>query len=321
MIQKNPGMIIGPITSLLGIIFDFIFNLINKILPSNVLGLSIIIITILVRLLVWPLTHKQLKSSAVLQNIQPEINKIREKYPNKKDLDSQKKLNLEIQKLYSKHKINPAGGCLLALMQLPIFMALSQLLSHTYLYIKNIKILYENLADKIMSISNYVNIIKPIAIPKVPSKMIIDLSISKDLQSVVNKFTSTDWQKFLSQISGNTRSQILNLLSQKHSIETMFGIDLTETCGIKFPGAIIPILSLILTFFSSYFMNKSIESNKELKSQQNINLIIMPLMMGWLTLSLSSGVGIYWITNNIVQLIHQLIMISYKNKIKKITKK
>lgn len=86
-------------------------------------GLAIIIVTIIFRLLVWPLMHKQAKSNYQMQKIQPEIARIQEKYATDKV-----RMNEEMQKLYAKAKFNPLAGCLPILLQMPIFMALFQVL-------------------------------------------------------------------------------------------------------------------------------------------------------------------------------------------------
>lgn len=86
-------------------------------------GLAIIIITVIFRILVAPLMHKQAKSNFQMQRIQPKIASLQEKYSNDKV-----RLNQEMQKLYAEAKFNPLAGCLPMLLQLPIFMALFQVL-------------------------------------------------------------------------------------------------------------------------------------------------------------------------------------------------
>jgi YidC/Oxa1 family membrane protein insertase len=82
-------------------------------------GLSILVLTIIVRTLILPLTLKQYRSSKAMQAIQPELMKLREKYKN-----NQQKLNEETMKLFMQHQINPMAGCLPLLIQMPIFIAL-----------------------------------------------------------------------------------------------------------------------------------------------------------------------------------------------------
>jgi len=90
---------------------------------TNNYGLSIIILTILVRVITWPLMSKQLASARAMQELQPEIKKLQEKYKNDKE-----KLNAATLELWKKHNINPAAGCLPLLIQLPILWAVFQLL-------------------------------------------------------------------------------------------------------------------------------------------------------------------------------------------------
>jgi YidC/Oxa1 family membrane protein insertase len=87
-------------------------------------GLAIIFITILFRLLIYPITSKQFKSSYKMQKMQPQLKALREKYK-----DDTQRLNQETQKLMSEAKFNPLSGCLPMLLQMPIFFALYQVLS------------------------------------------------------------------------------------------------------------------------------------------------------------------------------------------------
>jgi YidC/Oxa1 family membrane protein insertase len=82
-------------------------------------GVAIILLTIIVRMLLYPITYKSMKSMKDMQKIQPHIMEIREKYKNDKE-----KMNQEVMRLYQTHKINPLGGCLPLLLQLPVFIAL-----------------------------------------------------------------------------------------------------------------------------------------------------------------------------------------------------
>ena len=82
-------------------------------------GISIIIVTILIKIALLPLTLKQDKSMKEMKKLQPEIEKIKEKYANDKQM-----LNIKTMELYKEHKVNPLGGCLPLLLQLPILFAL-----------------------------------------------------------------------------------------------------------------------------------------------------------------------------------------------------
>lgn len=83
-------------------------------------ALAIILLTIVIKAALYPLTQKQMKSMLGMQQIQPKIKEIQEKWKNK----DPKKMQEEIMKLYKEHNINPAAGCLPLLIQMPILIAL-----------------------------------------------------------------------------------------------------------------------------------------------------------------------------------------------------
>ncbi len=108
--------------------FDFIarpclwfMNFIYRFIPNY--GVAIIILTIVTRLAFWPLAGKSYKSMSEMRKLQPLMQEIREKYKNDKA-----RMNQEIMGLYRTYKINPMGGCLPMLIQLPVFFALYQML-------------------------------------------------------------------------------------------------------------------------------------------------------------------------------------------------
>ncbi|MFH2011494.1 MAG: membrane protein insertase YidC [Pseudomonadota bacterium] len=86
---------------------------------TNNFGLAIIILTIVIKILFFPLTHKSYKSMKDMQKIQPLMLKLKKKYK-----DDKERLNKEIMLLYRSHKVNPLGGCLPMILQIPVFFAL-----------------------------------------------------------------------------------------------------------------------------------------------------------------------------------------------------
>lgn len=87
-------------------------------------GLAIIVVTVIFRILISPLMHKQTKSTHAMQKVQPLIQELQTKYG-----DDPQRLNEEMQKLYAEVKFNPIAGCIPILLQMPIFIALFQVLS------------------------------------------------------------------------------------------------------------------------------------------------------------------------------------------------
>ena len=86
-------------------------------------GMSIIGLTVVIRLLILPLTFKQVRSMQALQRLQPEMKKLQERYK-----DDRQRLNQEMMKFYQEHGVNPASACLPVLLQLPFFLALFYML-------------------------------------------------------------------------------------------------------------------------------------------------------------------------------------------------
>jgi YidC/Oxa1 family membrane protein insertase len=100
--------------------FELIASLIDLLFRlTSSYGVAIILLTVIVRLLLFPLTAKQTRSMQGMARLQPEIKKLQETH----GADRQK-LNEEVMKLYREHKVNPAGGCLPLLLQAPIFIGL-----------------------------------------------------------------------------------------------------------------------------------------------------------------------------------------------------
>lgn len=114
----------GIIAVPLGYLLTFIYKLVGN------YGISLIILTVLVKLILYPLYFKQIKSTASMSSIQPKIKAIQEKYKNDKE-----KMNEEMAKITKDENFNPMGGCLPMLIQLPIIWGLFTLLRNPIKYI------------------------------------------------------------------------------------------------------------------------------------------------------------------------------------------
>lgn len=106
--------------------FDFIAKPLIKVLNffytyTHNYGIAIILLTILIKLLFWPLSQKSYKSMNQMKKLQPLMAEIREKYK-----DDRQKMNEEMMRLYRTYKVNPAGGCMPMLIQIPVFFGLYQ---------------------------------------------------------------------------------------------------------------------------------------------------------------------------------------------------
>src|ERR1700691_2108349 len=112
-------ILINPILNVL----VAIYQLLTALHVSSALGFSIILLTIVIRLILSPLLHQSLKQQKKMQQIMPEINKLKEKHKN-----DAKRLQAEQMALFKEHGVNPASGCLVMVIQIPILIALYQVL-------------------------------------------------------------------------------------------------------------------------------------------------------------------------------------------------
>lgn len=96
-----------------------IMNAIHRFLWPHNYGVAIILLTIIIRIVFWPITHKSTESMKKMSEIQPLVAQLREKYK-----DNPQKLQQATMALYKEHKVNPVGGCLPMLIQIPVFIAL-----------------------------------------------------------------------------------------------------------------------------------------------------------------------------------------------------
>ena len=320
-VQGDPMILIKPIAIALGWVVDFIFKIIYSFTQANSLGFAIILLTIFARILMIPLAMKQQKSMVGMQKIQPEMNAIKKKYGNSKDPEIQRKMNVEMQALYSKHKINPFSGCLPMLITLPIFFALNYIMNQSFLYITELKNIYNELATGIWAIPDYARYCLDLIHTHVPNSMKnFRLDDIANMVKGLNRLTAAEWNTMFSNLLNNqsflqntsVHGNITNLqalVQSKEQIEMFFGIPLTEPAGLTFPKIIIPIVAVLTSFASSYVLSKvQVSADKSMATQQKVMMFAMPLMMGFFTVSAAAGVGIYWITSSVFQTVQQVIL-------------
>jgi YidC/Oxa1 family membrane protein insertase len=110
----------GPVTNF----FSFFAQILLRVMRwfehlAHNWGVAIILLTLAVKLILYPLTHKSMQSMAAMRKLQPEMEKLKAQHGGDKE-----KLNLAMMQLYQKHKVNPLGGCLPMLLQMPVWFAL-----------------------------------------------------------------------------------------------------------------------------------------------------------------------------------------------------
>ena len=153
ILTQYDGMFIGPVAKLLGYIMEAIFFVLDAIGIPNI-GLSIILFTIVIYLLLMPLTIKQQKFSKLSAKMNPELQAIQAKYKGKNDNDSMMAMNAETQAVYAKYGVSPSGSCVQLLIQMPILFALYRVIYSMPAYVTKIGDTFRVLADKIVSVDN-----------------------------------------------------------------------------------------------------------------------------------------------------------------------
>lgn len=109
------------------VLYRPLFNLLiwlYDVIPGADIGFAIVALTVIVKLILWPLTQASLKSQKALQDLQPKLDELKEEHK-----DDKEKLAKAMMELYAKEKVNPLSSCLPILVQIPILIALYQVLS------------------------------------------------------------------------------------------------------------------------------------------------------------------------------------------------
>ncbi len=338
---RQPGVIVGPIAKVLGVICNICFNIVYAITPVASFGITIILFTIVIKVLLFPLSVKQQKSMIKTQQIQPKIQKLQEKYKDAKDPESQQKMSMEINALYKENKINPFGGCLPLLIQMPILFALWYVIQQPEAYIAQIAQVINDIATfiannldsfKTFLIDMYqglktVPIEQALALkPILEAQQVygVDVATVEGATLAINAMSAEDMSNFIttffSQFATSQNSVMLELnrlMTLKSEIYNFGFLNLVESPGFRFPGIVVPVITWGTTYLS-YKVSMSIQQNKSqgetndmLQSQQKIMMTIFPFMMAFMTVNLPSGLGLYWNVTNLIQIGQQIVLNKY----------
>lgn len=317
----------------LGWILDLFYRIIGN------YGFAIILFTVFIKLLLFPLDLKQRRSLAKTQKIQPLMMEIQKKYANDKD-----KLNQETMKLYQKYGINPTGGCLPMLIQFPIIIALYWVVRKPIVYMMGVG--FED-TWRIAEAFNAWAASNASALPEALAKVV---PVTYETGMSHNTF-------------GNNEIQIAQMIFKHPEILqhpaiqnwgevikpidfNFFGIDLSETPNFgKLLGVftgnianitlgtvllwIIPVLSGFSSWLASYISrpkqekkDKNIVLAENEKPQNNqaagadtmkTMTAIMPLFSAWFAFTLPAAIGLYWTISNIIQILQQVYVKKFFN--------
>ena len=313
LLTQSSTPVIGWISTLLGYVIDIIFRLLDLVGIQNI-GLSIIIFTVFVRLIMTPLTIKQQKFTKINQAMQPEITKIQKKYRNKKDQASLAKQNEEIQAVYEKYGTSPTGGCAQILIQFPIFLAFFNVVRNVPAYIPQVKDIYMTAVTAIQQTPGYVDTINKIA-DGVHSSYISELpnnATSNQIIDVLNYFTADAWGQLadaMPSISGVIESVHHQVAGINNFI---FGINVAQAPGFRlYVYILITILSALFKFRTTKTMKQPDMGDNPAAGMTKSMTYVMPLMSFYFCLVAPAGMGLYWATSALFMCIQQIIVNKY----------
>lgn len=155
ILTQNSVPVIGWCAKLLGKVMEWIYLLFSKGFNIENIGLCIIMFTLIVKLLMIPLTVKQQKFSKLSTLMNPELQEIQKKYKGKRDNDSMMKMNEETQAIYEKYGTSPTGSCLQLLIQMPIMFSLYYIISNIPGYVPQIYDYYQPVSKAIVADYDY----------------------------------------------------------------------------------------------------------------------------------------------------------------------
>ena len=288
------------ITRPMGWIIQQIYNLVAN------YGLSIIIFTVLIKLILLPLNIHSQKAMKKQQKVQPIIAQLQEKYKN-----DQEKLQREMMKIYKENNISMTGGCLPMFIQFPILIGLYQVIQKPLSYLKGVDWMQQAVIDKVYMLRDA-----------------MASSIGSLAQQTEEQLAN------MSQIQLSNWAGIVNGPSDPWVINFNFlGLDLSNVPSEAFGyimrldfsdwSKILLLLIPILAVVSALLTNKitmlqtgqnKTNDNSQASQMQKSMLWMMPLMSGFFTLTLPSGLGIYWIISSVMQIVQQLVLNYYFDK-------
>jgi YidC/Oxa1 family membrane protein insertase len=326
----------------LGEILAFFYDVI----PSY--GVAIILLTVLVRILLLPLGIRQVRSMHAMQKLQPKVKELQRKHKG-----NRQKLNEELQKLYKEHQVNPLGGCLPLLLQIPVFIALYSVLQTPIYGIarpsSEITLASIGGEDAICLVSGEPTaeigavasdtIICDRGAPVTVEKWVARDDPSAEIQPSGTIFSCRPAEgeggtvrEFVCESAKGTRHLPPDSTLMREVVPdraTFLGMHLscsptqaasetgirqcarpgTEAGGPPLIGYFgLVALMVVTTWYSQRQMQRAPGTPQQ---QQQMQLMgrIMPLFLGFISINISAGVLVYWVTTNLWQIGQQYVMI------------
>ena len=340
LLTKYNGAILGPIAKILGYIMNGIFIFLDKIGIPNI-GLAIILFTIVIYMLLLPLTIKQQKFSKLSAKMSPELKAIQKKYEGKKDNESMTAMNLETQEVYAKYGVSPSGSCVQLLIQMPILFALYRVIYAIPAYVPMVKNVFTDLVEGLfLQKETATEFLQNLHNSSMYAKQFTnELYIAGNKEYITNTFidclnraSTADWlglkENFsalsdkidaaAAQISVYNNFLGLNVgNSPSFTIKTAF----VEKNWLLIIGALmVPVLAGLTQWLNTKLMpqaanNDQAGENDTMAQSMKAMNTMMPIMSAVFCFSLPVGMGIYWIAGAVIRCIQQVIINKHLDKL------
>lgn len=338
LLTQNSGFIIGPVAKLLGFIMEGIFWVLDKVGIPNI-GLAIILFTIVIYLLMLPLTIKQQKFTKFSAKMNPELQAIQKKYQGKNDNDSMMKMQAETKEIYAKYGVNPTGSCLQLLIQMPILFALYRVIYAIPAYVAKVKEAFFPLVDSLIAKTGSSDFMQTLTSAAAFKKQFGNDAyvagtteyVQNTYIDVLNRASNADWTA-LAEKYPELGSEITATLDQLDVYNNFLGLNIgyspwdtikmewiaDERNWFLIIGAVaIPLLSALTQWLNVKLSpsqantnNASPEENPMMASMKTMNTM-MPLMSAFFCFTLPAGMGIYWIAGAVVRMIQMVAINKY----------
>lgn len=331
LLTPYTGKILGPIAKyILGPIINGIFIFLDWILgnfDSGLVGIAIILFTLVVNLLMMPLTIKQQKFSKLSAKMNPELQAIQARYKDKKDNDSIMAMNAEQKAVYAKYGVSPSGSCVQLLIQMPIFFALYRVIYSLPAYIGTLKTQFEVIANNLLNNNAAIEEIKAL---KSSASYVKNFDIEGNkLNAIIDCLNSMNVSN-LTKYAG-TSTECVSALEKIKTYNYFLGMNLSNSpsdmissgwanpdgrqWGLIIGAVMIPVLAGVTQWLNVKLMpQQSVDNKNASETAQSMNQSMklmnnfMPIMSIIFCFSFSSGVGIYWIAGSVVRTIQQIII-------------
>ena len=330
LLTKTSTFIIGPVATLLGYIMNAIFWVQSQIGIESI-GLCIILFTIVIYMLLLPLTIKQQKFSRLQSKMNPELQAIQKKYKGKnQDQAAMMKMNEETQAVYQKYGVNPMGSCLQMIIQMPILFALYRVIWNIPAYVGTVKNAFLPLAQALMNVSGAQDFMAEIASKNAVSfKEMTELT----LIDVLYKFKPENWSALLKQFP-DLSSLITSTQGDVDRMNYFLGLNIADSPASIFQTALaagsvlmiiaallVPVLSALTQWLNTKLMSTQNDTQPTsggaadtmAATMKSMN-VMMPIMSAVFCFTLPVGMGIYWIIGAVVRSIQQLVVNKHIDK-------